>query len=838
MSEQDTSSDQHQETSEIKKEPDKTFWKAFGIRFTISAVAVLITVCIAPIIRFEDKVAAGFGVAAATITLLIFIDLFAHKEEPSGNSIKIFPLCTREKINYFKKFFKPFCIFVGLTLLIAAELFLIYKIFKGFSDHATEIRNLPNDFNFSLKSDELSKIQSIRFNTFLCAIGVLFLPALPASFFAKKIKSTLEKHILRTFVLTVIVGGILAFLIPTFLYNYGFIGDTKDLTTALLGVTGGAVALFSLIKSHQKSELEREQLDTQKKKDNRDHIRQLHASYNDRFDKAVAELNGKDLKAAYAAVPKLAKLVDSWLDYEDLSNDTEELEKLKKKAEKEAQTIINILCKYIRTMPGECTEEALKDIGALDTISQDKLKSDSEVRRLIFSEMSDRSSKFTVENDKISITPGVWSEFNFDFTGAPIFYDLNGIYIEKPNFSDSTFYGKANFSGSTFIQDANFVGAKFTQNVNFCETKFIGNADFRSASFPGFAEFKKVKFREAVNFSGIVFAQSATFRGSRFYGVANFIWTLFKNNPGCNQEADFTTTKFFQGASFYRASFEPNANFENAKFLKNAKFSRVDFSKATMEGGPSFLITNHREDTIEKHFAEFASFSAAPMGDESTKRIADFGHAIFEKKANFKNVTLGSESDSDQIIDFSNTEFEQGADFTSATFNYKTYFDSSIFKKENDSTECASFSFATFRRNADFSSVVFKADVDFRAQIFGQEVDFHLANFSGTTDFSDVIFKGYTGFRYVIFETNPPKFVFTTNSGVSYPAKFVAIPETGEPHDFDVDATQSNNNTFDMGTTKYKGIDYHVPKGTVVFEYPEDWDEARQEPTKYSSPAK
>lgn len=86
MSEQDTFSDQHPEIPETKKEPDKTFWKALGLRFTISVVALLITVCIAPHIRFEDKVAAGFGAAAVTITLLIFIDLliylFAYKEEP------------------------------------------------------------------------------------------------------------------------------------------------------------------------------------------------------------------------------------------------------------------------------------------------------------------------------------------------------------------------------------------------------------------------------------------------------------------------------------------------------------------------------------------------------------------------------------------------------------------------------------------------------------------------------------------------------------------------------------------------------------------------------------
>ena len=685
---------------------------------------------------------------------------------------------------------------------------------------------------------------------FLSAFTVTYIGVSIGEAYKKKsdIVDSFQKNQPQFFTIIVVLGGTLAILIPMIMNVTKLIGDGAPLTTALLGITGGVIAIFGYYKTHQKSELEREQLKTQKQKDDRDHIRQLHASYNDRFDKAVAELNGKDLKAAYAAVPKLAKLADAWLDYEDLSNDTKELEKLKKKAEKEAQTIINILCKYIRTMPGECTKEALKDIGALDTISQDKLKSDSEVRRLIFSEMSDRSSKVTVENGKKSITPGVWSEFNFDFTRAPIFYSLNDINIEKPdfsgstfygmaNFSSSTFYGKANFSGSTFNQDANFIGAKFTENVDFCGANFIGNADFRSANFPGFTEFKNVNFREAVNFSGIAFTQSATFQGARFYGVANFIWTLFKNNPGHSQEADFTNTKFFQGASFYRALFEANANFEGAKFLKNAKFSRVDFSKATLEGGPSFLITNHREDTIEKHRVEFESFSQATMGDDSTKRIADFKHAIFEKKANFKNVTLGSESDSDQIIDFSNTEFEQGADFTSAKFNYNTCFDSSIFKKENESSQCASFSSAIFRRKADFNSAVFKADVNFCVQIFGQEVDFNSATFSGTTDFSEVIFKEYAGFSEVIFETSPPKFVYTTDSGVSYPAKFVAISDPDESHDFDVDANQSNH-TIDVGITTYKGIDYRVPKGAVVFTYPEDWDEAQQEPTNYSSPAK
>ncbi|MEZ7698991.1 pentapeptide repeat-containing protein [Rothia mucilaginosa] len=598
--------------------------------------------------------------------------------------------------------------------------------------------------------------------------------------------------------------------------------STSDLRLHLLYITGGIIAILGLIETNRKN--------------SQDHIRQVHAARRDRYIEAVDKLSSKQAPVRLGGVYALFGLIDEWLDDDNIDEETRL---------KEGQVIVNNLCSYVRSPfilaekrePIEAVTSPYVYSGNLKK-DKAKLREEQDIRRAIFIEMSKRCSTVKRKKGSVAAVSNTWSNFNFDFSRAPIFYALNNLNIEKPNFSDSTFYGKADFSGSNFIQDAKFIGAKFTQNVDFFRANFMENADFRLANFPGFAEFKNVKFRKAVNFSGIVFAQSATFQQAQFHGVANFIWTLFKNDSDNMREADFTNTKFFQGASFYRATFESIANFENAKFLKNTKFSRVDFSKATLEGGPSFLITHHRGDTIEKHLAEFEFFSTATTDNDLIKRIADFGHAIFEKKANFKNTIFGSESDADQIIDFSNTEFEQGADFTSATFNYKTYFDSSIFKKENDSTECASFSSATFRRNADFSSVVFKADVNFRAQIFGQEVDFHLANFSGTTDFSDVIFKGYTGFRYVIFETNPPKFVFTTNSGVSYPAKFVAIPETGEPHDFDVDATQSNNNTFDMGTTKYKGIDYHVPKGTVVFEYPEDWDEARQEPTKYSSPAK
>lgn len=385
-----------------------------------------------------------------------------------------------------------------------------------------------------------------------------------------------KKYPLQFFTTIIAVGGLFALVAPAVMNVLKLVGDSSALTTAILTITGGFIAVFGLIKSHQKSELEREQLETQKQKDNRDHIRQLHDSYNDRFDKAVAELNSNDVKSAYAAVPKLAKLADAWLDYKDLSNDTEELEKLKKKAEKEAQTIINILCKYIRTMPGEYTEEDLKDIGALDTTHQDKLKSESEVRRLIFSEISDRSSKVTIKNGEISTSPGRWSKFDFDFTQAPIFYPLHDLTFEHPNFKFTRFYTEIDFSNSCFIGKTSFESVHFVRNlkahINFRSTKFIGNVSFLNAQFDRFADFESSNFRKKASFENTTFDESAHFKNARFKKSTLFSRATFTG------PTDFTNVTFSDSIGFGLSTFKNSVDFSNAIFITPVNFSATCFN--------------------------------------------------------------------------------------------------------------------------------------------------------------------------------------------------------------------------------------------------------------------
>lgn len=651
MSEQDTSSDQHQETSEAKKEPDKTFWKAFGLRFTISVVAVLIAACIAPSIHFDNEDVARFGLAAATLTLFIFIDLliylFAYKEELSGfifkiiNTIKIFILKAWQKINSIKKFLKVFGIFIGVLLLIATEIFLIHKTYEGFSNHAAEIRNLPDGFNFSLKSDELSKIQDIRFDTFLHAIGVLLLPALPALFFTKEIKSTLEKHILRTFVLTVIIGGLLAFLIPTFLYNYGFIGETKDLTTALLGLTGGVVALFSLIKSHQKSELEREQLEVQKQKDSREHIRQLHNSYSDRFDKAVTELNSGESKDAFAAVYKLVHLADDWLEYKDLSDNEEEQNKLKNRAQKETQTIIDILCKYIRTMPKSCTDKDLKNIRTVQGKKKNIIEKEAEVRQLIFSEIKTRTDYLKEINIPSDINAPLpeekeppedsWGRYTFNFFGAPIFYSLNEMHFPNSDFSKANFYEgsslcrtrfqKAKFVNATFFEDIKFDNAKFLGQTVFTNSIFKKDVSFYSVNFLGELHSSKIDVYGIANYSAARFYDRTIFHSAEFHkdlkgysgppiNWQNQDYTLFKAvHTAPRKTIEWHDTKFYGYVDFYSSVFNNEALFRDVEFMEGCNFLRSTFKTADFKNSKFTGKTGFQEVTFT-HLAYYQNVNS------------------------------------------------------------------------------------------------------------------------------------------------------------------------------------------------------------------------------------
>lgn len=420
-----------------------------------------------------------------------------------------------------------------------------------------------------------------------------------------------KNHPLQLFVSIIACGATTAFFLPLILNLFKFIGETDKLTTALLASTGGVIAVFTLIKTHQKNQTDEETLehnkavhaqqiedrnedikrqisereeqkkqfdknfDLQSSKNKQDYIHQVHTERRSRYAKAIEQLADEKATIRLGGIYTLVGLVDEWLDDDNDDNIDEETRI------KEGQIIINNLCTYIRSPfslaeKREIIESSTSPYIYSGNLSEDKakLREEQDVRRAIFEEMSKRSSKVRVDkNNKVTVTPGDWSHFKFDFSRAPIFYPLNNLIIEQGQFTSAQFYGEANFEDAAFIENTDFEGAVFAGYASFMGADFTGNAEFQYAEFTGNANFMSADFTGNASFWRTVFTGNAHFGGAVFAGDANFLRTVFTRN------AHFEGVEFIRDADFKDAEFTGYANFLEATFTGPTSFKHADFKQ-------------------------------------------------------------------------------------------------------------------------------------------------------------------------------------------------------------------------------------------------------------------
>ena len=462
-------------------------------------------------------------------------------------------------------------------------------------------------------------------------------------------------------------GGAVAILLPLLLWLHCGMssGSSDQLRLHLLYVTGGIIAVLTLLQTNWKNQGDRLKIDADIKKNEqdaeneatkreqdavkseRDHIRQVHTERRSRYTKAVEQLADEKATVRLGGIYTLVGLVDEWL-----TDDTLEVEE----QQKEGQVIINNLCSYIRSpfpLAEEIEEyEAHKELEKLQKTESEKLNEEEssrlqvllkrfedsgeyekpkditadyakfheeqDVRRTIFVEMSKRSSTFA-KNDKgeiIETVPGIWSDFDFDFSRSPIFYPLNSLTIEKGNFSSAKFYSNAYFGKATFTQTADFSWATFTQTADFSWARFTQTADFSGARFTQTARFSGARFTQTADFSWARFTQTARFSWARFtqtadFSEAAFTQTAYFSRARFTQTAYFSSATFTQTAYFSSATFTQTAYFSSATFTQTADFSSAtftqtaDFSKATFkEISPKFVDNNEDSDiTFRARFA-------------------------------------------------------------------------------------------------------------------------------------------------------------------------------------------------------------------------------------------
>ena len=402
-------------------------------------------------------------------------------------------------------------------------------------------------------------------------------------------------------VLLGIAGGAAALLVPSgtdWLRQSGLSGEAEqksisDLRLHFLYITGGIIAILTLLQTNWKNQVDRLKIDADIKKNEqdaekneRDHIRQVHAERRSRYTKAVEQLANEKAAVRLGGIYTLVGLVDEWL-----ADDTLDPEEQRK----EGQVIINNLCSYIRSpfpLAAKIEEyEAHKKLEELkkkesenaligaepftlkvlsgrftntqnykkpEDITTDyaKFHEEQDVRRTIFVEMSKRSSSFSrnEKGDVFKTTRRTWSDFDFDFSRAPIFYPLNEITIEKGNFSSAKFYSSADFRWAKFAQTADFSWVTFTQDAYFFGAKFAQTADFHGATFTQNAGFIGAKFTQTADFHGATFTQTVNFIEATFTNNVDFRQTTFERFEPIftieSKKARFSTDINWQGSDF------------------------------------------------------------------------------------------------------------------------------------------------------------------------------------------------------------------------------------------------------------------------------------------------
>ena len=454
-----------------------------------------------------------------------------------------------------------------------------------------------------------------------------------------------------------IVGGSYAFLLPVVMsLPEGNVnsGGAAALRQAILLATGGLIALIALGETRRKNDNDREAAENlrahqenmliqQKEQFEANAFKERKAERRERYTKAVEQLGDEKAPVRMGGVYTLVGLVDEWLEEESIEKYEDRL--------KEGQVIINNLCAYIRSpfTLASRYDELSKDNPISEGIYKDnqqkfysdkaELKAEADVRLSIIKEIHDRIQG----PDKN--TPGVWSDFEYDFSGSTFFYpiDLTKSYYKKPgNFSGATYQGGADFSGATYQ----------------------GGADFRDSSYKGGADFRGSTYQGGADFSGSTYKGRADFTDSTYKGRADFTDSTYKS------WAYFSDSTYKSWAYFSDSTYQGGANFRRSTYQDWA-----DFNGSTYKGWANFT------DSTYKGWANFT--------DSTYQVLADFSRSTYKGEAYFSGST-----------------YQDVADFSGSIFYQKVYFgadgDNSSFSRF---TDCApQFYDETNRKNTLFGS--------------------------------------------------------------------------------------------------------------------------------------
>lgn len=246
------------------------------------------------------------------------------------------------------------------------------------------------------------------------------------------------------------------------------------------------------------------------------------------------------------------------------------------------QTIVNVICAYLR-MPFS-PEAPAAETEATSADPSDTWRQERQVRLTAQRILSDhlRDDRASKENSLDSPSLRFWPGIRVDLTGATLIdLGFHLVAAEEAQFTGAVFTGTTQFYGATFGA-ASFSGATFADDAAFSRATFLGPVEFTGAVFSSNVWFSQATFDGEANFNDAAFGAITTLYKTAFHGLAEFQGASFE------WDADFAGSTFGGGGWFTGASFAIGAGFSRVVFSGDATFYEVTFGKRTNFSEASF----------------------------------------------------------------------------------------------------------------------------------------------------------------------------------------------------------------------------------------------------------
>lgn len=466
--------------------------------------------------------------------------------------------------------------------------------------------------------------------------------------------NSFKSNPLQFFTFIIALGGMSALTIPAILNVFKLIGDSTPLTTAMLGITGGIIAVFGIIKTHQKNLLDEENLKLEREKyaksiaDKEKEIKRQEStrrSEKKQFQKSMKQQKyqfEKNLKQQALALNEQKKQF----------NDSLKIQSDKNAKDYARQVHEDRRRRYARAIEHIGHEKSAVRLGGIYTLISlidewlaDKNIEDPEDRRkegqiIVDSLCAYIRSPFHLA-DKRDILESDTPPDNYDGN----FTNDREEFLEESNIRKSIFR-EINKRLTITIDENNMhkryvsgTWSKFTFDFFAAPIFYIlqyyiyVNTSFHAARFYGKAFFNNSHFFGTTDFTDAIFYDSAEFNDTLFFGKTSFMWANF------------------HGPTSYLSVFKEEVTFENAEFISSIKFApslfegpasfkEVKFSQEPDFAGCEYVISNDYPDGYI--FYNPAAFSCKIDSKEQNFTAS--------KESNFE-ITLGE-------VSFKNNDYE------------------------------------------------------------------------------------------------------------------------------------------------------------------------------------